>query len=417
MRQLQLSLMLTLAVGLCCAVQTAAPVGVTQAPLSQPGGAVLPGTPPGAKPDATPREAARQDPPPQPQMAAPPVAPPVVPLLIGYEYVPHYFLQALGDDPHYARVEAAVYEAKPPVYNLVLVEKNGRRVNYSNSEEKVAALRRAGSEARLVHIDHRFVNKFGQLPAHEFGFKDERGQAVRWQFTLAAPASERGAGMSPQEGGTGWQLVYRAAGSAAGEGTAVQVGSRLNEAEPWGEISAPPYFVAYRGVYAEGLSFGMFPAGNESWRVGSAPEKLQEGAQWTLVGQGGRTRQLRITSLRGDEVTVEETAGPAPFAGSLSIRARRTAQGFALRSVTLGSGGGSMRISFAPELDMASSTTCSFQIDLKDQSKILHGSVSVESRGGTAQLRWQPKAPDWARSRLISGTVSVEADGYKVEVR
>jgi hypothetical protein len=150
-------------------------------------------------------------------------------------------MQTLDNDPQYARIEAALYDAKQPVYNLVLTEKNGRRVNYSNSEEKVAALKRAGAEALLTRIDYRSVNKFGQLPAHEFGLTDERGKPVRWLFTLAAPASERGAGMSAQEGGSGWLLVYRDSGSAAGKGTAVQIGGRVSEAEAWEEISSPPF--------------------------------------------------------------------------------------------------------------------------------------------------------------------------------
>ena len=409
MRLIKLSLLLSLFVNVCCTARLASPAIITQAsssrsdetPSPTPSQAIMPG------------EISRQVAPRQNQ-----IMPPLVPLIIGYEYVPHYFMQTLDNDPQYARIEAALYDAKQPVYNLVLTEKNGRRVNYSNSEEKVAALKRAGAEALLTRIDYRSVNKFGQLPAHEFGLTDERGKPVRWLFTLAAPASERGAGMSAQEGGTGWLLVYRDSGSAAGEGTAVQIGGRVSEAEAWEEISSPPFFVAYRGVYADGLNSGVFPAGQETWRVVSSPDKLQEGAEWKLVGENNRTRQLRVTSVRGDDVTIDEVVPPSPFVSLLSIKARRTAQGFALRSVTIKNNNKSMSIGFTPELNLASPGTCSFQIDLNDHNKILHGNVSVESKGGGAtQLRWQPKAPDWAKSRVINETVNITPDGYKIEVR
>lgn len=407
MRLLQFSLLLMLSVGTCCTTQQAAPAGVTQASLPRPGEMAYP------SPDTMLKETSQQASSQQNQRALP-----LVPLIMRYEYVPHYFMQALTDDPHYARIEAAIYDAKPPIYNLVLTEKNGRRVNYSNSEEKVAALKRAGTEARLIRIDYRSVNKFGQLPAHEFAFTDERGQPVRWLFTLAAPSSERGAGLTEQEGGSGWMLIYRDQGSVAGAGTAVQIGERVSEAEAWEEISSPPYFVAYRGVYAEGLHLGVFPTGRESWRVTSAPDKLQEGAQWTLLDEQGRVRQLRITSLSGDELTIDEDAATSPFAGTLSIKARLNArQGLALRSVTLRNNNRSMRLSFAPELDLDANATYSFQIDQHDHNKTLHGSVSIESKGGAVQLRWQPKAPDWAKSRVINGSMNIKADGYRIEVR
>src|SRR5262245_7984104 len=129
---------------------------------------------------------------------------PALPLLVHYEYVPHYFVQWLNDHPQYTRIEAAVIENEPPVFNLTLTEKgSGRRVNYCNSEARLKAMAQAGVDARLTKIDYRSTNNFSQAPAHEFGFTDERGQSVRWRFTLASPVSERGAGLTPQEGGAG----------------------------------------------------------------------------------------------------------------------------------------------------------------------------------------------------------------------
>jgi len=344
---------------------------------------------------------------------------PIAPLIVEYEYSPHYFMQWLDDHPRYARIEVSVSDAEPPVFNLVLTEKgSGRRVNYSNSEERVKALTRSGVEARLAKIGYRASNKFGQLPAHEFDFTDERGQAAHWRFTLAAPVSERGAGLTPQESGEGWIIIYRDLGTAAGEGSAVQIGNQVSEAEPWPEISAPPYFVAFRGTYAEGLGVGVVLLGQESWRVTAAPQQLNVGAEWTLTDQRGRARRWRVAARRGDELTINEI-GSSSQTGRRSLQARQTATGLALRAVTLTSGSKTMRIGFSPELDLTApaSSSSDFQIDQNGRDKLIHGRVSVERQGGAAQLRWQPKSPDWAKSRVLNSTLTMYDNGYKVEVR
>jgi hypothetical protein len=338
---------------------------------------------------------------------------PVIPIIAGYEYVSHHFIQWLNDHPQYTRIEASVSDAKPPILCLVLTEKGGRRVNYSNSAAKVEALSRTGQEARLAKIEYRATNDFGQLPAHEFGFTDERGQAVRWRFTMAAPASERGSGLTPQETGRGWLLIYRDLGSAAGEGTAVQIGGKVSEAEPWTEISAPPYFVAYRGAYAEGQNIGIFMPGRQNWRVTAAPKELKEGEEWILTDERGGSRRLKITARRGDELTISGTL--APSNNLLTLQARQ--RGLALRSITLGSGAKMMRLSFTPDLDLSAAASSAFQVDFNGRNKILHGNVTIERKGDAAHLRWQPKSPDWAKSRIIDSTVVLNSNGYMIEVK
>jgi hypothetical protein len=360
-----------------------------------------------------PQTIAQQAPETVPEKASAPF--PIIPLLVEYEYVPRHLIQWLDDHPQYTRIEAAVNGARSPVLNLVLTDKRGHRVNYSNSAAKVDALKRAGQEARSTKIEYRATNDLGQLPAHEFGFTDERGQAVRWRFTLAAPASERGSGLTPQENGPGWLLIYRDLGSAAGAGTAVQIGDQVSEAEPWTEISAPPYFVAYRGGYAEGMNIGKFMPGRQNWRVTSAPKELREGGEWILAGERGSTRRLRITAMRGDELTISETL--APSGALLSLQARQQAQGLALRSITLSIDARMMRLSFTPDLDLSAAAAGAFQIDFNGRNKILHGNVTVERKGAAAYLRWQPKSPDWAKSRTIDSIVRLDANGYAIEVR
>ena len=103
----------------------------------------------------------------------------------------------------------------------------------------------------------------------------------------------------------------------------------------------------------------------------------------------------------------------------MTLQARKTATGFALRPITLTSRSKTMRVSFTPELDLAagSAAPVNFQIDQNGHNKIAHGSVSVEQRGAAANLRWLFKAPDWAKSRVLNSTVTLSDNGYKIETR
>gem|GEM_PF-5496141 len=56
----------------------------------------------------------------------------------------------------------------------------------------------------------------------------------------------------------GLRLVYRSLGSLAGEGTAVQIGDKVIEAEAWPEVSNPPLL--------RGLSWLLFRR-QRYWRV------------------------------------------------------------------------------------------------------------------------------------------------------
>ncbi|MEW6732092.1 MAG: hypothetical protein AB1489_12260 [Acidobacteriota bacterium] len=348
------------------------------------------------------------------------VAFPFVPLLIDYEYLPQYFLQWLDDDPQYQQIEASISDNKASLLSVILTEKgSGRRINYCNTEAKVKALTSIGVEARLAKIEYRTTNKFGQSPAHEFSFTDEHGQAILWHFTFAAPASERGAGLTPQTNGPGWILIYRDLGTAAGEGTMVQIGKRKLVADAWPEISAPPYFVAYRGVYAEGIGIATMLRGQQSWRVTESPKELNIGAQWTLVDDRGRTRQLRLTEKSGEELSIDEIGLAQPSDTKLSLKVHQTKQGFALSSIILISRNKTLRMKFTPVLDLyaGAPTKVAFQIDQNGRNKVSTGDVSMVKRDNSIQLQWQPKEPNWAKSRALNTTMILTATDYKVEVQ
>ncbi len=336
---------------------------------------------------------------------------PILPFLVEYEYAPLHLMQWINDHPQYAMIEAIIGDGEPPLIQLILTEKEPRRrVWYCNTDAKVKALTQTGKEAHLAAIDYKTAQNGGQ-PTYGLAFRDRHGQPLRWRFTPATAPSERGAGPTPQAAVPGLRLDYRDLGTTAGEGTAVQIGEKMIEADPWPEISSPPYFVAYRGSIALGRHIGALALGTESWRVTAAPQALREGAEWKLVNQFGRERSLRVTSQRGEELTISDSGG-------LKLIARATANGLTWRSLELTSHARTMRLTFSPELRFTDKTETAFQVDQAAHQKVAQGTVAVEQQGGIHtrwRLRWQPKSPDWARSRILETTVTIEANRYTVE--
>jgi hypothetical protein len=349
---------------------------------------------------------------------------PIVPFIVDFEYIPEYFIQWIKDDPRYSMIQAAVYQREPPVCMIVLTEKKtDREVYYSNSAQKVTALQHAGKTARLAKIDFRVVERVGQQPVYGFGFADENGQAVRWRFIPTSAATARGAGVGPGHIGRGLQWICRNLGTAAGEGTAVEIGASLSEAELWSEISAPPYFIAYRGFYQLGLTAGGLSPGEQSWRLTSPPADLQEGAAWVLTDENLNTRQLKITARKGDEVTIAETGPPRPYAASISFILSASAEGVGLRSVMATIESHKMRVRFKPDLYIGrqppppNPSEVAFQIDQDSREALIEGTVTVERQGASMRLRWHPKSPDWAKSQDTLSTIMLGPKGYKLMVK
>ena len=355
---------------------------------------------------------------------------PVIPVIIEYDYVPLYFMQWTDGDPHYSRIAAAVYPGEVNDYQIMLTEKSGGNVYYSNSKQRIEALTREGKQAHLVSIDYKRTQSVGQPSTYGFGFRDTHGRAILWRFIPASRPSERGSGLTPQPQTPGLRLMYRNLGTAAGAGTAVQIGDRVSEAEAWPEISSPPYFVAYRGSHSEGMDNGALLPGSETWRVVSAPSvadmgQLREGAQWTFREVGGRERTLRINARIGDEVTITEANAEKRDGPKLEIVARLLPQGFALRQVRLTERARSMRVTFTPELNLSNASAgasiavgdINFEITLGNNRKVVQGTVSIERQDNGLRLRWTSKSPEWAKARAFTSTIKMDAGGYMIETQ
>lgn len=345
---------------------------------------------------------------------------PIIPVIVEYEYAAQYFMQWISDNPRYSMIEAIVGASEPRVIQMILTEtKSERRIIYSNSESKVKALTASGEEARATKIDFKVVNNVGHQPTYGFAFADEGGQAVRWRFIPAAEASALGKGLSPQSDAAGLRFNYRERATTAGAGTAVQIDNKVSEAEPWPEISSPPYFIAYRGSYVEGMHLGALLVGRQSWRVTSAASELIVGSKWALAGAGNQTRQMAITASKADELTISE----AREWGSIDLTARVTSRGLAVRSIVVTNAGHKMRFRFKPDLELdaegdgTAKAEVAFEIDEDDHYKVSQGTVTVDRRKDSVLMRWQPKTPDWAKSRSLTSTITLNPLGYAIEVR
>lgn len=358
--------------------------------------------------------------------SAPRQAPlPIVPLLVEYEYAPLHLQQWISGHAQYTMIEAIVGQGATPALQVILTDKDARRVWYANAETQVKSLAQAGKEAHLAAIDYKVVPGESGRQTYGIAFRDRQGQAVRWRFIPASEPSERGAGLTPLAAAPGLRLEYRDLGTLAGEGAAVQVGDQVFEAAPWPERSAPPYFTAYRGSITLGRHIGVLASGTQRWRITAAPDELRVGAEWRLANEHGRERRLQVTARRGDEVTIKEVSsneagarGVVPSALEFAVRA--TADGWAWRSIRLINDAHEMRISFNPELSIsrpgaAGGAEVTWQVDQGNHQKIAHGVVRVESQPDGVRLRWQPKAPDWARAKAFETVLKNDAAGYVLE--
>jgi hypothetical protein len=361
---------------------------------------------------------------PEKQKNGSPVPPiPIVPLIAEYEYAPVYFMQWINDSPQYSRIAASVGQEKTPTYLVVLTEKESNRaVYYTNSVERAKALKAEGKEAFQTPIDFKEVRKVEQEVTFGIGFRDQHKQAIVWRFIPAnSRPSKRGAGLQPLGAMPGLHLRFSDLGTAAGAGTAVQIGDKVHEAEPWPQISAPPYFVAYRGSYAHGMELSAVLLGKESWRVVKAPTELREGAQWVLASDLGRERLLQVKRMSGDELIISEQPASGLEGATLNLNALLTPQGLALRSLTLNDRDRAMRVTFTPELNLTANASAAraetaYQIDLGTHEKVSQGIISVERQPNTINLRWQPTSPDWAKSRALNTAINFTPSSYSIEV-
>jgi len=144
-----------------------------------------------------------------------------------------------------------------------------------------------------------------------------------------------------------------------------------------------------------------------------------------MVNDRGRECVLKIIARQGDLLTISEVGAPSFQPSILTLQARATGDGLAIQSALLISGSQTMRLSFKPELNLAAapaagkSAETTFQIDQGKAERIAQGVVTLDRQGEALRLRWQPKAPDWARTRALETTIRLTTAthpiGYTIE--
>jgi hypothetical protein len=357
------------------------------------------------------------------QETVPTIYLPIVPVLAEYEFAPQYFSQWIKH-PNYSLIEA-ISNKDGTIWQIILTETETRkRVVYTNSKTQFEYLKKEGKEVYLTNIDFKKTQEAGEQPFFGFAFADKTGQPIFWRINYASTPSERGAGLTPLASAPGLRLDYRNLGTAVGEGTAIQIGSQVIEAELWKEISSPPYFVAYRGSVTLGKHIGTLLLGTEKWEVIKKPKKLEKGETWKLTDEKGRQRILQISDFYPDsqEIIVDEVNSGLSDASLIRLVIHLTPAGFALRAFEIKSKTEDMRIKFEPELPIHVSDSANFESTFtisQGKNKNVAGGKIIGSRekDSYTKLKWQFGSPDWSKAKTLESLIKFEAKGYSIETK
>ncbi len=350
---------------------------------------------------------------------------PVIPFIAEYEYAPTYLAQDIKDHPQYEEIIAIFDPADAASVEVILVEKDSRkRVVYCNSETNLTKRKMQGYEAFLSKIDFKSSESDNRLPIYGFGFQDKHVQPVVWRVIPTGKPSSRGAGINGVDDDAAFRIEYRDFGTTIGEGTAVKIGDRIFEALPWPAISSPPYFYAYHGTFTVGRHLGAFRrSGNENWRVTAQPKNLKKGESWILTNGREYKRTLKIVSDKANELVIDETNPPFENAPRLRIVLHITPTGYNLRAIEMNQNSKEMRIKFEPELPVlqindAKDFEGRFIIDQGETKSVVTGTITRQTLGENSfGFKWQPKSPDWSKSKSFESFINIEPNGYSITTK
>ncbi len=345
---------------------------------------------------------------------------PIIPIIAEYEYTPVYLSQDIKGHPKYWRINAVFDPAEASSVEIVLIEKGtNKRVYYCNSPINVEKRKAFGDEAILTRIDFKPSESDKQLPIYGFGFLDKNKQPVLWRVIPTGTPSIRGAGLNNVTGKKALRIEYRDIGTTVGEGTAVKIGDKVFEAEPWTAISSPPFFYAFHGSFTLGRHMGALRFGSEKWQVTSRPATLKKGEQWVLKNDRGYERTLKIVSNNKKELVIDEKNSLNPNAALLKIVLHITPDGYSLHSVKTRSRKQEMRINFEPELPLLTTNSAIFEgkftINQGEHKSVVAGKITRKHNGNKAfSLKWEPMSPSWAKSKSFETKLSLEPQGYSI---
>jgi hypothetical protein len=332
------------------------------------------------------------------------IPPPVPPILAVYRFWPEQFVQWIGSELPYSMVELDVDEISGhSIYDLVLTERaTQKRIHYSNTPLVVAAVKAQDAEGYLAP-DIKFTRPDAQTTGaiYTLNLTLHDGKALEWRFIQGSDVVEQGGGLSAFPASPMPVFAYREQAAVAGEGTAIQIGDVASAAEPWTEVSHPPYFMAWHGAYSLNATTLVLPGGDEKWTIAAAPAALATGAEWKLTTPNGREMDIHAEKVDGSQATLLIEVAP----GNVKRIEDASWDGAAwhynqLRFIPHNGEKLGLTLQFTPSL--ADKTPSGFDI-LVGKKKIVAGSATV---GPDKQIAITFKSPDWVKAKSLTESIT-----------
>lgn len=335
-----------------------------------------------------------------------PLPPPVPSVSVAYRYWPEQFVEWTTGDFPYTMVELdADTQHGKPLLDLVLTDKEGKRHHYVNDPQLVTESKAYADEVALAKLQFDRPETTGKDATYTLRAVLPDNTPVQWRFVQGSELMEVAGGITPLPQIPVPVFAYREQGAIAGDGSAIAIGKQVSAAEPWTEISKPPYFVAYRGAYSVNAHTIVFTAGKASWKIDSAPDALKAGATWKLSDGNGRTITLTAVKVDGDKATIREVDSALPRIRKTFV-ATSSEKGWQLESIR-----------FVPNDDEKHSVTLSVE------GSELNLAIGKKNKIATATIDQSPatsiitiKSPDWAKGKGTRSLVKTENGDLTIAV-
>lgn len=338
-------------------------------------------------------------------MTSAPRVPPPLPLVLRYTQWDHHFLQWLPSHPRYEAVE------------VLAKERPGGNVVWFFLTDRDAP---AGSKHQTHYVDDPRLARMlgtGDSEVHEAEIRYQRAEAaggcrmrveletrdgpVAWSFDAGGQPTRRAllvdnaaAAHNPRGG---FLAFYLEDSALSAPSSALVVDGRPYVVEPWPELSRPPHFVAYGGIYSRPVHVAYVPTHDRTVRA------FAEG------------RVLPASAAAG-------LGAEAVFGwGDVEQHTRVSGEAFETEALVVRDGAASLMLRFTPPLpDLRflpeGSTRSAWAFALGEQAEV-SGEIDLEKQGAAVTVRFRPQSPIWAQRIEVVSRVELLEDGYAAETR
>jgi len=334
------------------------------------------------------------------------IAPPISGLMVSYRYWPEQFVQWTGPEVPYTMVELDTDDNNGhPLYDVVLTDRTtGKRTHYANQPQLVAIAKGMDGEAYLAQIQFDRPENETNGATFDLRFSMQDGTPVAWRFIQGSDILQQGGGLTPLPDVKVPVFAYREESAVAGEGTALVIGNKTSVAELWKEISRPPYFIAYHGALTHSATTTVFAAGQENWKVASAPTALTQGATWQLTQESGRSITLKIEKAAAPHYTISVANNPMV---KQTIEANYDGTNWSIsqiRYAPIKAEDHGLTLQFTPAFGSTETSTADLIIGKK--TKI----ASATILGTPQRYQLSMKSPDWTKGKQLAASNTITGD-------